>query len=69
METLDLNVGEMDAQQLWETTMDPETRTLVRVVIDDVEVADEIIDVCMGSNVEPRRKFITENAQYATLDK
>ena len=61
-------LGEMDASQLWETTMDPERRILVKVTIDDARLADEIFDKLMGDNVEPRREFIQQEAKYATLD-
>ncbi len=61
-------LGEMDADQLWETTLDPETRTLARVSISDVVEADEITGVLMGSAVPPRRQFIMEEAKYAKLD-
>lgn len=61
-------LGEMDASQLWETTMDPEKRILVKVTIDDARLADEIFDKLMGDNVEPRREFIQQEAKYATLD-
>lgn len=61
-------LGEMDASQLWETTMDPEKRILVKVMIEDARIADEIFDKLMGDNVEPRREFIQQEAKYATLD-
>lgn len=61
-------LGEMDAEQLWETTMDPHHRVLKRVTIDDVMEADSVFDMLMGEDVEPRREYIQENAVYANLD-
>jgi topoisomerase-4 subunit B len=61
-------LGEMNADQLWETTMNPETRTLIRVNISDAALAQKRVDVLMGDKVEPRKEWIDENVEFTLED-
>jgi len=61
-------LGEMSSEQLWETTMNPETRKLMQVTVDDAQGADETCTLLMGEKVEPRKEFIQQNAVYAVAD-
>ena len=61
-------LGEMNAEQLWETTMNPETRSLIRVNIQDVALAEKRVSVLMGDKVEPRKEWIEENVEFSLED-
>jgi DNA gyrase subunit B len=61
-------LGEMNSEQLWDTTMNPEHRTLRQVTIDSAAEADRIFSMLMGDDVPPRREFIEKNAKYAKID-
>jgi DNA gyrase subunit B len=61
-------LGEMNADQLWDTTMNPDTRTLKRVTIESAAEADRVFSMLMGDEVAPRREFIESHAKYARID-
>jgi len=61
-------LGEMNAEQLWETTMNPEFRTLRQITLDNLAEADRVFSMLMGDEVPPRREFIEKNAVYAKID-
>ncbi len=61
-------LGEMNSEQLWETTMDPETRTLIKVTLDDVAIIERRVSVLMGDNVEPRKEWINKNVKFTMED-
>ena len=63
-----INVGEMDPEPFWDTAMNPETRKIVQVTVEDAEAADQMLTLCMGSEVKDRRDFIIENAISAIVD-
>lgn len=60
METKGCYVGEMEPQELWDSTMNPETRNLIQITVDDIEDTEETLSLCMGKDVDARREFILE---------
>ena len=61
-------LGEMNADQIWETTMNPETRRLYQITLEDAEACEQIVSLCMSEETNPRREWIMENAGEADLD-
>ncbi|MDK2819421.1 MAG: DNA topoisomerase IV subunit B, partial [Mycoplasmataceae bacterium] len=61
-------LGEMNSEQLWETTMDPETRTLIKITLDDVAIIERRVSILMGDNVEPRKEWINRNVKFTLED-
>lgn len=68
LEIIELHVGEMDADQLWETTINPDARRLNQITMEDCKELDKVFDTLMGVEVEPRKEFIIEHSELAVLD-